>query len=287
MIGLHVDFHFKGHGTFTGEVIGYDSKEDFGHRLLHVVKFTDGEIDEYPYPKIIKAHEDYLKAHGAGLPVKSILFNTSQTAPQGPSDILHTSPPTTAPYNLPVPASITSYPLRIPIDGQIVQGVVAERRVLVDGRHEWRIQLPPPLNSRETWLDTQSLHCLFEQTRRASSISVPARSTPELTPLQGVVPLINGLTGWTCSHPLVGTVVAVHTNPSFGTLPPAPDATLPKPKKSPKPSQNVTIEAAYIPSAQDKTAGAEDQFLGRLHSDLSLSVIFPNLSAVATTLSQN
>jgi hypothetical protein len=61
MIGLHVDFHFKGHGTFTGEVIGYDSKEDFGHRLLHVVKFTDGEIDEYPYPKIIKAHEDYLK----------------------------------------------------------------------------------------------------------------------------------------------------------------------------------------------------------------------------------
>ena len=98
MIGLRVDFHFKGHGTFTGEVIGYDSKEDFGHRLLHIVKFTDGEIDECPYPKIIKAHEDHLKAHGAGSPFKSIVFNPSQTGPMGPTDIPHISPP----YNCPL-----------------------------------------------------------------------------------------------------------------------------------------------------------------------------------------
>ena len=53
MIGMRVDFSFKGQGTFTGEVIGLDAKEDFGNRLLHIVKFSYGDIDEYPYVNII------------------------------------------------------------------------------------------------------------------------------------------------------------------------------------------------------------------------------------------
>ena len=63
LIGLRVDFSFKKHGIFTGEVIGYDVKEDFGHRILHVVKFSDGDIDEYSYTQIMKGHEDHLKSH--------------------------------------------------------------------------------------------------------------------------------------------------------------------------------------------------------------------------------
>ena len=68
LIGLKVEISFKGWGAFTGEVIGYDAKEDFGNRLLHIVKFTDGDIEEYPYPEIIKAHRGYLDKHCASAP---------------------------------------------------------------------------------------------------------------------------------------------------------------------------------------------------------------------------
>ena len=117
LIGLRVDFSFKKHGTFTGEVIGYDVKEDFGHRILHVVKFSDGDIDEYSYTQIMKGHEDHLKVHCGHLPRKSIIFDPSRTVLGSPPVNLHTSLVTPAPYSLPVPRSLSSYPLRVPVEG--------------------------------------------------------------------------------------------------------------------------------------------------------------------------
>ena len=223
------------------------------------------------------------------MPRKSIVFDPARAGSIGPAVNLHTSPPAPTPYSLPVPASLSSYPLRVPVDGQIVQGCISERRVLADGRNEWRVQLPAPFVLRELWLDTQALHRLFEQAKRASSICAPVRSTPELVPVQGFVPLINQHTGWTCRHPLVGTVLTVHTSASFGAsaMPPVVIGPAQKSKKQSKVLQNVTIEAAYAPSLEDQAAGAECQFWGRLHCDQSLSVIFPDLASVVAASHYN
>ena len=85
LIGLKVEMSFKGWGTFTGEVTGYDAKEDFDNRLLHIVKFTDGDIDEYPYSEIIKAHEEYLNKHCATVPRKSIVLHSTQATTHAPA----------------------------------------------------------------------------------------------------------------------------------------------------------------------------------------------------------
>ena len=140
LIGLRVDFPFKGQGTFTGEVIGFDAKEEFGNRLLHIVKFSDGECDEYPYEKIIKAHENYLKAHCAQTPRNYISLSAGAflASPVLPA-LYHTPTIDPLPYDLPLPTSFPTYPIRVPVGGQIVQGKITERRVTADGLHEWRV----------------------------------------------------------------------------------------------------------------------------------------------------
>ena len=158
----------------------------------------------------------------------------------------------------------------------MVQGQLRERRVLADGRHEWRVDLPQPFSSNEMWLDTQTLRTLFDRARRTSAISAPARSTPKLVPFQGLTPLIGDSTGWTCRHALVGTVVSIHTPPSFNQA----GVCLAGTKKQPKVLVSATIEAAYISGPGQDVLGKNCQFWGRLHHDLSLSVIFPDLDTV-------
>ena len=171
----------------------------------------------------------------------------------------------------------------------MVQGQLRERRVLGDGRHEWRVDLPQPFSSKELWLDTQTLHAYFDQARRVSAISAPARSTPELVPFQGFTPLVNNMTGWTCHHALVGTVVTIHTPPSFNqtTTGGSPTGSSTGAKKLPKVLENVTIEAAYVPLSHQGASDSNCQFWGRLHSDLSLSVIFPDLGTVVAASHYN
>ena len=54
----------------------------------------------------------------------------------------------------------------------------------------------------------------------------------------------------------------------------------PSAKAGRKTLETLTVEAVYVPTSADTAAGAQCQFWGRLHSNLSLSILLPDLATL-------
>jgi hypothetical protein len=265
LIGLPVRFKFAGHGFFDGLVTAFDVKEDFGDLILHQVTFSDGDQQEYNYQDLLRGHECYQTAHKR-LPVVAFLQPPSATA-ASPGPALGPAAET-----LPLPSSFTDFPIRATFDGGVtVQGLITERRVS-GGVHYFHLTFSGEHQSRDHWIDLSTLHRTFDTLKKESKISLPAKRLPELAPVWGYNPLA-AETGWTTLSPLVGLTVAVRL-----AVDPFNSAPLlePNQKRQPKHIATVTIEAV-LPG----TSLSPEQYWGRIHGDLTYSIIFPNPQSLA------
>ena len=279
MITLPVEFAFPGHGSFTGVVTGFSHSDDFNGAILHQVTFSDGDKDEYSYEKILQGHDNYQRTHCPGALGSATLLPGLSRSSDIDSIARLRSAATAGQQRspLPIPISFQNYPIRLPHDNKTVQGRIAARRVTNCGFHEWRIQLPEPYDDVEHWIDTQQLHAFFSQAKK-HKISPPTKATPTLRALKGFIGPFWEDSNWTTKHDLVGLVVCVHLDHNIapmGTV--TADGPAPKSKKH---IYSVTIEAAFVPDPGTGTLIAPTQFWGRLHDDLTTSVIFSSENQV-------
>ena len=100
---------------------------------------------------------------------------------------------------LPLPRSFTSYPLRLPFEGSMMQAIISDRRISPHGTHEWKVQLPVPHEAAELWIDTQTLHSHIAKARKNCKINAPSSSPPTLFALKSFDPILHG-TKWTKNH---------------------------------------------------------------------------------------
>ena len=233
LTGLPVEMDFPGHGTFAGSVTGSEPVAEFGGAFLHTVRFSDGDVDEYSYQKILIAHERYLSNHSPAGSMSHVslrphtLANPGGSVPPRPSEEHASSsagnPQPTA--SLQLPASYQDYPIRVPIEGTIVQAQIVERRVDEAGLHQWRLLLPAPFSDRETWVDTQTLHRSFDEARRRNKIAAPTKKTPTVTPLLDFAPPFAENHRWTTNHPFVGLVTTAYLSSTVPVATQGPSTT--------------------------------------------------------------
>lgn len=273
LIGMPVDFNFQGHGIFSGTVTGFDVKEEHAGAILHVVTFTDGDVEEYSFNKIISANRQYLAARCPSDVTKPIVLNGAAREPMHVLQDFSLPPP--APCVLPLTAGLASYPLRIPLGNDTVQVRIVEHQVTAAGEHRYRAELPVPFENQERWLDTAELHNLISSGKKCR-ISAPARSTPTLTPFLNFCPIVDG-THWTSRHALVGLIVNVHLSTTVNVVGQGGK------KSRTKPMHTVTIEAVHIASQP----GSKEQYWGRIHDDLNQSVIFLDAESLACASHSN
>jgi len=260
LIGLPIQKDFPGYGSFSGKVTGWDTKENYGMAILHEVLFSDGEIGEYSFSEIMRHHEDYLKIHvpnsaahvllpNATSPFTEIRRNTPEPNENSVAGNIFES-------LLPLPRSFESYPLRLPVDGSMVQGKVVARRIDASGVHEWRVQLPAPHLQQQYWIDTQTFHSHMAKARKSCKINAPSRSPPTLSALKEFSPLSPD-SQWMTHHALIGLVLST-SQPAVATG---------LPESSKKCLHSVFVEAVFIPSSENLSLGAKTQCWGRVQND--------------------
>jgi len=270
LLNLPVEFNFPRLGSFTGTVTNFDSCEDFGGAILHEVTFSDGDKQDYSYEEILQGHENFQMSHCPN-PLFETVLPSAAGAVFSPLNIL--SPRPAPPHRtLDLPISFRTYPVRLAFESTTVQGQFVERRVTPAGVHEWRVQLPEPFQNREHWIDNEDVHKLFHSNKKKNKIGAPSKITPTLNALKGFTGPFFPDSNWTVKHELVGTTVNVFLKYPLSA---ADGEAAPSRKSNQKKRLSlVTIEAAYIPNPGEISCGAAVQFWGRVHDDLSTSVVF-------------
>ena len=267
LVGLPVRFLFKGFGFFDGTVTAFDRKEEHGSRILHEVTFSDGDREEYTYRDILRGHERYQLDHG-----HSTVVPTLQPSPELTTAI---APPVAAPMDsLPLPASFAHYPIRTTFGSVTIQGTITNRKVS-NGLHSFLVSFPEEYRHLDHWIDLSTLHQTFDALKKEVKIGLPAVSHPELAPVRCFDPLSTG-SGWTVQSPLVGLTVAARLDVNPFSSSAASHLKPLKGKREKKPIATATVEAV-LPGAD----GAPEQYWGRIHGDLTLSLIFPDPQTLA------
>jgi hypothetical protein len=286
MIGLRVtrDFGKKGGGIHSGVITAFTTCEEFDDKILHTVKFDDGEVDEYAFDFIMSMHSDFLALavhpltppaafRGAQSPITAVAPPAAQTAAE---------PPARQRVALPIPASLTNWPFHFSDPGSHTSytGLVVERVIEPDASELWRIAVPHPHEDR--WLTTAELlkHIDIE-TRIAKATSKPTRVIPVARPFTDFSPHIDN-TLWTRDSAYVGHIVTVtlsNMSASWRAERDRAAAAAPTPKRSKggkPPLYAVTIEAVFIGAP-----GAPVQCIGRCHHDSTQLVFFTDIRDVA------
>ena len=108
--GTAVSYSFPGHGVWSGEVISFAVMEHLNGAILHRVRFTDAETEDYSFQSILLAHARFLAESSPAAPRKALSLapDPSLPTPVHPLALLVTQPLSST--ALALPTSLQNYP---------------------------------------------------------------------------------------------------------------------------------------------------------------------------------
>ena len=128
LLGTHVEMIFA-KAPFAGTVQGYEVFSDFGDRIQDLVVFDDGSAQDNAWSEVLAGAEAYIRvraASGAKLPAIAVWPVAPNPNAPTAAEVTTGSP---EPVALGAPASYASYPLRLFLGDEWVEGRVVDWEV--------------------------------------------------------------------------------------------------------------------------------------------------------------